>query len=352
MKHISIGVTALKTVESPQPGFGVARSLKDAGYKVVGIDDSCLTSAIVAPYFDAVYITNSLKTENFKTFKKFLLKIKEKEGIDVLIPCYDKDVFFFIKYKKEIEDMGIKLLIPSLRAIRVSSKPYLSEFKKYGILIPNTIVTSSEKELESAIKNLGLPLVCKGMIKDAYIAKNSSEVLTFFSKIRDIWNGGEGAVLLQQFLFGEYYCISGVADYQNRIIRYAIMKKLAIDSKGTTWSGILISNLRIKNIADKIIKLLDWSGPFELEFIKEQQTKKYYLFEINPRLPSWVYLATIGGQNLPKIIIDILYKNKITGKCTYKNNLMFTRLANEIIYPASKIKTEKFANLKLSDAEV
>ncbi|MBS3054064.1 MAG: hypothetical protein J4431_00825 [Candidatus Aenigmarchaeota archaeon] len=352
MKPISVAVTALKTVESPQPGFAVARSLKYAGYKVIGIDDSYLTSAIIASYFDAVYITNSLKTENFNEFKKILMKIKDKEGIDILIPCYDKDVFFFAKYKKEIENIGIKLLLPSSYSIRQASKPYLAELRKYGILIPKTLLISKENEIDIAIKTLGLPLVCKGILKDAYIAKDSSEVLIFFSKIRDIWSGGEGSVILQEFLFGEYYCISGVADYKSKIKRYTIMKKLAIDSKGTTWSGLTITNNRIKNIADHIIECINWIGPFELEFVRDHVTKKYYLFEINPRFPSWIYLATAAGQNLPKILVDILYENKINGKSFYKNNLMFTRLANEITYPMNKLRTGKFDNVKIIDIEV
>ena len=35
---ICVGVTALKTVESPQPGFAVAHSLKEAGYRVIGVE--------------------------------------------------------------------------------------------------------------------------------------------------------------------------------------------------------------------------------------------------------------------------------------------------------------------------
>ena len=41
-----IGVTAFKNVESPQPGFGVARCLKKEGFTVIGLDDTPLTSAI------------------------------------------------------------------------------------------------------------------------------------------------------------------------------------------------------------------------------------------------------------------------------------------------------------------
>ncbi len=342
---ICVGVTALKTVESPQPGFGVARALKNRGFKVIGIDDTPLTSAIVAPYFDSVYVINSLKTENFEEFRKNLIKIKKKECLDVLIPCYDKDVFFFVKYQKQIEELGIKLLLPTLGNLRLTSKPFLSTLTKFGVLTPKTIIVTDKKGLKTASEELGFPLVCKGVIKDAYIAKDLADTFIYFDRIREIWHGGKGNVILQEFIAGEFYCIAGVTDYKKTIIRQLQMKKLGIDSKGTTWSGFTIKDKRLVKLTKQVIHSVQWVGPFELEFIKDYKTDRFYLFEVNPRLPSWIHLATIAGQNMAEAIVKIALNKVIEPKFTYKNNLMFTRLAEEIIYPMNYSK--KRGNIKV-----
>jgi len=345
-RDISVGVTALKTVESPQPGFAVARSLKDAGYKVIGIDDTPLTAAIVAPYFDAVYVTKSLRTENFAKFRNEIKNIKRKEGLDVLIPCYDKDVFFFVKYKRQIEELGIKMLLPKIDTLKLTSKPFLDRLGKFGILTPRTIIVSEKKDLKSASNKLGFPLVCKGVIKDAYIAKNLLDTLIFFDRIREIWHGGKGSVILQEFIAGEFYCVAGVADSQGKLLQQIQMKKLGVDSKGTTWSGVTIKDKTLSVLTKKIINSVKWIGPFELEFVKKYSDGKFYLFEINPRMPSWIYLSVIAGQNLPEITVKTLLGQKIKRNGWYKKDLVFVRYMNEVTFPLSQIKNK--GNLKIA----
>jgi carbamoyl-phosphate synthase large subunit len=339
---ICVGVTALKTVESPQPGFGVARSLKESGYKVVGIDDTPLTSAICAPYFDKVYTVKALGTENFEEFYDSLKKIKKETKLQVIIPCYDREVFFFNKHKEEIKKLGIRLLIPSIKSLKLSSKPFLHKLGKYGIKVPRTISVSNKEELISSSKKLGFPLVCKGVIKDAYIANNLPELILYFYKIREVWHGGRGSVVLQEFIVGDFYCVSGVTNYESDLIRVIQMKKLGIDSKGTTWSGYTIYNEKLARIANKIIKTTKWIGPFEFEFIKHYKTGKYYLFEINPRLPSWIYLSTVAGQNMAEAIVKIALKENIKSNLSYTKDLAFTRLAEEIVYPKKYLEHLNF----------
>lgn len=344
-ESICVGVTALKTVESPQPGFAVARALKEAGFKIIGMDDTPLTSAIISPYFNSVYVVSSLKNEDFERFKKDILRIKNKEGLDIIIPCYDKEVFFFVKYKKQIEDLGIKLLLPDINSLKLTSKPFLGNLKKFGILTPKETIVSNKSELEKACKRFGFPVMCKGVIKDAYIAKDFTDALIFFDRIREIWHGGKGSIILQEFIVGDFYCVAGVSNYNNKIVQQIQMKKLGIDSKGTTWSGYTIKDKELEKLAKDIIDSVKWVGPFELEFIKYNKNGKFYLFEINPRMPSWIYLSVFANQNLPIAITKILLKQRLKENKTYKQNIAFVRHTDEISFELSKIK--KTGNIKI-----
>jgi carbamoyl-phosphate synthase large subunit len=56
-------------------------------------------------------------------------------------------------------------------------------------------------------------------------------------------------------------------------------------------------------ISQKVISKISWKSGMELEFMKSETTGEYYLLEINPRFPAWVYLAPGAGQNLPAAMV-------------------------------------------------
>ena len=331
-KQICVGVTGLKMIGSPQTGFGVARSLKRGGYKVVGIDETPLTPAICSSYFDNVYTIKSLYTENIDGFIEDIKKVKKETNLNVIIPCCDSEIYFFSKYKKKLEAIGIKMLVPSLESLKMTSKLYLYNLKKYGLDIPKTIIVSEKNKLEDLTKELNFPVVCKGALKDSYIAKDKTDLLIYFDKINEMLHGGQGRVIFQEFIKGEFYCATGVADSNSKLIKYMAMKKLGVDLTGATWCGLTIENDILKEISERFVEITKWTGPFELEFIKDSNGK-YQLFEINPRLPAYIYLATASNQNMPEAIAKLAVGEPVEKDFSYTKDLVFTRLTEEIVYP-------------------
>lgn len=330
-EQICVGVTGLKIMGSPQTGFGVARSLKSLGYKVVGIDETPLTSAICSPYFDSIHTIKSLYTENIEEFAEDIKKIKRETSLSVIIPCCDSEIYFFSKYKKNLEKIGIKILIPSLESLKMTSKLCLYNLKKYGLNIPKTIIVSEKNKLNDLTKEFNFPIVCKGVLKDSYIAKDKTDLLIYFDRINEMLHGGQGKVIFQEFIKGDFYCATGVADSNNKLIRYIAMKKLGVDLTGATWCGLTIENNILREISERFVEITKWIGPFELEFIKDSNGK-YQLFEINPRLPAYIYLATASDQNMPGAIVKLTLGKPVEKNISYTKDLVFTRLTEEVIY--------------------
>jgi carbamoyl-phosphate synthase large subunit len=77
------------------------------------------------------------------------------------------------------------------------------------------------------------------------------------------------------------------------------MKKLAVTDKGKGWAGITIRDPELIRIAERFVSATQWRGPFELEVMLARDGT-YYVIEINPRFPAWVYLSASSGVNLPK----------------------------------------------------
>ncbi|MCK5235139.1 MAG: AMP-binding protein, partial [Candidatus Aenigmarchaeota archaeon] len=269
--------------------------------------------------------------EDIEQFIEDIKKIKKETGMTMIIPCCDKEIYFFSRYEKNLKRIGIDVLVPSLESLKMTSKLYLHNLSKFSLNIPKTIIASTDDELTALTEKLDFPIVCKGALKDSYIAKDKMDLFIYFRKIDELLHGGQGNVIFQEFIKGDFYCTTGVADKSSRLLRYLSMKKLGVDFKGSTWCGLTVKNDVLKNITEKFIEITGWIGPFELEFIRDSKGN-YWLFEINPRFPAYIYLAAATGQNMPDALVKIAYGEILKKDFSYDADMVFTRLTEEIVY--------------------
>ncbi|MDK9701302.1 MAG: ATP-grasp domain-containing protein, partial [bacterium] len=109
------------------------------------------------------------------------------------------------------------------------------------------------------------------------------------------------------------------------------MRKLRLTDKGKAWAGITIRDPELLEITERMIEALRWQGPCELEFMRHEQTGQYFLIEINPRFPSWCYLTTGSGQNLPYAVMQLALGNDPGVLPDYRSGVTFARHAVDII---------------------
>jgi carbamoyl-phosphate synthase large subunit len=108
------------------------------------------------------------------------------------------------------------------------------------------------------------------------------------------------------------------------------MRKLYITDKGKAWSGITLDDNKMLDLTHHIISLTKWRGGMELELIKTDD-QKFYLIEINPRIPAWVYLAVGAGQNLPEALVKMALGMEVKPYAEYKAGVIFVRYSFDLI---------------------
>ena len=82
---------------------------------------------------------------------------------------------------------------------------------------------------------------------------------------------------------------------------------------------------------------MNWRGGMELELIRTTDNK-YYIIEINPRIPAWVYLAVGAGQNLPEALLKLALGEDVKAFTDYKKGIMFVRYSYDIICDMKKFE--------------
>ena len=75
----------------------------------------------------------------------------------------------------------------------------------------------------------------------------------------------------------------------------------------------------------------------ELEIIKTINND-YYLVEINPRIPAWVYLAVAAGQNIPEALVRLALGEEVKPFQNYEVGKMFIRYSYELIGDISQFE--------------
>ena len=340
-KKITIAITGLNNTDNPGPGIPVIRGLKDSekfDTRIIGLAYENLEPGIyMEGMLDKVYMI-PYPSDGTENFLKRLEYIHAREKVDVIIPNFDAELFTFMKSSRKLEEMGIKTFLPTLGQYEERSKSNLPEFgKKYGVDVPESIDITSHSDILKfdKEKKYEYPVMVKGKFYDAYVAYNSDQIINHFNKISAKWGL---PVIIQEFVKGTEVNVVALGDGKGNTIGAVPMRKQYITDKGKAWGGITLDDKKMLDLTRKIISQTKWKGGMELELIRTNKGE-YYIIEINPRIPAWVYLAVGAGQNLPEALVQLAMGEEVKPFTDYKKGTMFVRYSYDIICDLKKYET-------------
>lgn len=324
---MKIAVSGLNNTDNPAPGIPVIKSLIDK-HEIIGFSYDVNEPG---NYMDIVKKTYLMPfpSYGYEELKSRLEYIKEKEGIEAFIPNLDAELPLYIKYQEEIEQMGIKLCLPSAENFELRNKNRLNKLsKELNITYPKTYEISNIEELVKIVESeeSKFPLMIKGNYYKAYKAHNLEGAKENFHEISNEWGF---PVLMQDVVSGEELNLVGVGDGKGDLKGAIAIKKLTTTDIGKIWTGVTIQNEKLMSIASEFVKLTKWKGPFELECIVDMH--QVFLIEINPRFPAWVYFTTEIGINLPQMVVEIMQGFDVKPQLTYPQNKMYIRYTDEFV---------------------
>ncbi len=329
---MKIAVTGLNATDNPGPGVPVIRSLqqdKSLDAKLVGLIYDALEPGIYMSGLTERDYLIPYPSSGLQNLYDRLVYIHEREKLDFIIPTLDSELYGFIKLEEKLAALGIKMYLPTVEQLNIRSKDKLFGFcTQHDIKVPKNILATSVQDLYSITKSFDYPVVVKGIFYDAYIANNFDESLSAFHKIRAKWGF---PLIIQEYIKGDEFNVVALGDGEGGMVGAVAMRKLYITDKGKGWAGVTISDHPLMELSKKVMEKTKWRSGMELEFMKSAETGEYYLLEINPRFPAWVYLAPCAGQNLPSAMIRLAQGEKVAPFETYEVGKMFVRSAWDLI---------------------
>ncbi len=342
-QKITIAVTGLNNTDNPGPGVPVIRGIKESAVfeaRIIGLVYENLEPGIyMEGLCDRIFQIPYPSSGSDELIER-IEAIHRSEKIDVLIPNFDAELFSFMKNEERLAKQGIHTFLPGLKQFQEREKDKLEEFgKKYGVKVPGSLNMGSLSQISDLEDKFDYPVMIKGQFYDAYVAQNEEQVKQAFHKISGKWGF---PVIAQEFVRGTEVNVIALGDGKGNTVAAVPMRKQYITDKGKAWGGITLADDKMMELTRNLIQKTKWRGGMELELIKTNKSE-YYLIEINPRIPAWVYLAVGAGQNIPEALVKLALGQKVEPMTEYKIGKMFVRYSYDAI-----VDLEKFAAISMN----
>ncbi len=242
------------------------------------------------------------KTDN-ANYKIQILQIIDENSIDIVLPISEREIIWFNNNISVFDSLKIKVIINNKNIIdKFLNK--LETSKKLNEIFVKTPRTF----LFSAFNNqLEFPVIFKGKssitTKDIYIIKSQNQLNYLKASVDN-----HDDYIIQEYVgsIDEEYTTT-VYQYNNNIEVISFKRKL---SGGMTSFATITNEVTLNEYAKKIAKSLNLQGSINIQ--SRKVGREFYIFEINPRFSSTIYIRNhFGFQDLLWWIDDILDNNSL-----------------------------------------
>jgi carbamoyl-phosphate synthase large subunit len=340
---ITLAVTGLNNTDNPGPGVPFIRGVKDSELfetRIIGLVYENLEPGIYMENLCDRIFQIPYPSSGSEALIERMEYIYQQEKPDVLIPNFDSELSLFMKFERQLANLGIRTFLPSPQQFQEREKDKLPEYgRKYGVKVPGSVSIGNLGQLKEVEKEFQYPVMVKGQFYDAYKAYSREQATEAFMKISSKWGL---PIIVQEYIAGTEVNVVALGDGNGNTIAAVPMRKQYITDKGKAWGGITLADDKMLEITRSLIQKTKWKGGMELEMIKTTDGN-YYLIEINPRIPAWVYLAVGAGQNIPEALIKLALGMNVEPMTNYKIGKMFVRYSYDMI-----VDLERFAAISIN----
>src|SRR5260221_3299316 len=283
------------------------RSLGSRGLRVAALGSSAGLPAFSSRWCQqALVCPAGVGTTDYLTY---LEQVLDSTGARVLITSSDGLIAFRRRHRAGLEQrVRIALAKEPALGIAVNKEQTLGIAKQLGVGVPGGVEVKAEGEVESALREVGLPAVVKPveswderhslLLKSELVttpdeARRAVEKLTRFG----------GTTLFQEFLPGRRESLSLFSAHGEVYARFAFWGKRTYPLLG----GIYVLRQAIAfppdtgEQAERLVREIGLEGYAQVEFRRDAAGKPY-LMEINPRLNMAIAHAVSAGVDFPYLL--------------------------------------------------
>ena len=250
-----------------------------------------------------------LPSINDKSYIERLIRICNKEKIDIVFIGSEPELRFILQYVNTVEEKTGAVFVISRSDLM---KACLDKWKmtqllnEYGFNCPQTALASDTDGIKDMVSKFGFPLFLKPRFgsgsKSIFLIKGSNELDFFTEYVPDAVVQEWLAEDENEYTVGVY--VSSVGDVAGSIV---CKRELAA---GLTYRAFFDSYPEISQYCEDVARAIKPLAPFNFQI--KMHKKQPYIFEMNPRCSSTTVMRAVLGFNEPEMaILDLVLRQKI-----------------------------------------
>ena len=296
---MKIYVSGLYCGGNPQPGVGIVRSLRE-GYpfaKLIGVEYSNRVSGIHWDELDDLWIQRPWDELDLDAYAEQVRAVLDDGGL--WISGSDLEAMWLASV---FPDGHTNLLAPPAAALKRIAKPAVEALAGLPITVPPFISTElPDWELHRFCREHNWRLWLKGPYYDASRTPSWDSFVAIRNALSKVWSTDR--LFLQAHVSGYEESVM-LAAYRGELLGCVSMRKRDVTPEGKTWAGEVSDvDPEFEQVLRQVVAETRWTGGAEIEMVRDA-AGELWLLEMNPRFPAWVHGASIGGYNLPALLIQ------------------------------------------------
>lgn len=241
--------------------------------------------------------------EGLSNYLSALEELVQRQSFSVVLALNDYTALALSQAR-----LQTRLVVPPASSVDLAHDKFrtLELARSLGLAIPRSRLVRSQEELRQAVEELGTPLVIKlnrgnGAIGMRHLRTPATGLPELSSATSDeVYDFGH--FLVQTELQGKVHDVCVL--FEHGQLRAALTQKRLRTYPPEGGVGILVETTwrpDLVELAELLLKALNWHGPAQVEFLLEGPQQTPTLLEINGRFWGKLDLAIQAGVNFPQL---------------------------------------------------
>jgi predicted ATP-grasp superfamily ATP-dependent carboligase len=295
--------TAIVTDSLWRKSVSAIRSLGRAGYRVIALGDTRLTTGFYSRYA-AKAMVGPVASRSERGFGEVLVRAVEAAGgaRPVILPMEDESCMWLLQHGERVADRADWLLPSATAFATANDKAATSRLAvQLKVSCPVTLYPGSPAELiemaqaRPQVRWMAKPLRGKGSVGVLYEAALTAKA------VGEHWKS-HGPLLLQQRIpaEGQAVGVSLLYDRDGRcraVFCHRRLRQYPVTG-GPSTSRVSVAHEEVAGVVEqsrRLLEALGWRGVAMVEWKQDPATGEFMLIEINPRFWGSLELAVRSG---------------------------------------------------------